>query len=236
MPSPSPPLPVLSEKSEARVQELLRWKVARDMKEAISIVKMEEAMDEVDETVPLSSSPVGITRNFNLPGALDLSVVRPRTMPDRVEVKYMEYDNEVDYTCDQIRAMIKIFVRDGDWTLDEFRQCLKSVSRQQMTSFLEKRGQQGPQLRSAAYLKSWDFFNRREYLELPLSGCKFRDDFNVLLRLTKEYDNEHQKKMKRWREEYEEDRRTGTVAKRAKRQNRSDRKPLREIVNEADGV
>jgi len=67
--------------------------------------------------------------------------------------------------------MVKNFVTDREWTLDEFRQTLGRVSRQQMATFLSKEGSDSHQLLSAAYQLSWELFNWRNPMALPLLGA-----------------------------------------------------------------
>ncbi|KAI0859989.1 hypothetical protein F4860DRAFT_480596 [Xylaria cubensis] len=76
----------------------------------------------------------------------------------------------IDRDCDQVRAMIKIFVTEGDWTLDQFRLALGGISRPAMTGFLEKTGPQAGS-GSMSYELSWEFFKKRELLGLSLRGA-----------------------------------------------------------------
>ncbi|KAK0624145.1 hypothetical protein B0T14DRAFT_565442 [Immersiella caudata] len=48
------------------------------------------------------------------------------------------------------------------------------------TAFLNKRGTDSAQIKSAAYLLSWEFFKRREQLGLSVESVDFRDDLVML--------------------------------------------------------
>lgn len=87
----------------------------------------------------------------------------------------------MDRDCDQVRAMIKTFLSSWDWSAETFRLALgASVSRDKFITFLKKRGVDAAQLRSAAYLLSWEFFNRRQKLALSIVDVDFRDDLKTL--------------------------------------------------------
>lgn len=80
--------------------------------------------------------------------------------------------------------MIKTFLSSWDWSADAFRMALAAsltqFTRPQFTAFLKKRGTDPAQLKSAAYLLSWQFFNRRQNLGLSIMGVYFRDNYETL--------------------------------------------------------
>lgn len=100
--------------------------------------------------------------------------------------------------------MIKTFVTEGEWTLEEFRQALTRVTRQQLTSFLTQRGSEGRQKKTSAYQLSWEFFNWRNKLGQPLSGA----------RVAKEVAHVQKQELKRRREEAKEKRRLAKLEQR----------------------
>jgi hypothetical protein len=87
----------------------------------------------------------------------------------------------VDRDCDQVRAMIKVFLSAWDWDSENFRLAFgPSITRDRLLSFMQKRGTDAAQLRSAAFLLSWEFFNRRQKLGLSIVNVDFRDDLKKL--------------------------------------------------------
>jgi hypothetical protein len=138
---------------------------------------MEDALLSIDED-DIDLTPMWLTsttRNPERPKMISSSVVKP-CYPRLPQERQLLFQEEIDYDCDQVRAMIKIFVTDGEWTLDEFRKTLGKVSRQQMTKFLKQTGSDSHQLMSAAYQLSWEFFNWRDQMGLPLSGACVAED------------------------------------------------------------
>jgi hypothetical protein len=87
------------------------------------------------------------------------------------------------------------------------------------------RGHDKAQTRLKAYLLSWEFFNLRDALGLPLRGANIAKDVAAVERQKGRPDGR-----KRIRAQAETDK----TAPKAKRQKKSDRAPLQEIVNEAD--
>lgn len=210
--------------------------------QANSLLLLEDALDSVDTDIDLTPLPLPCAkRNPNLPKAISSSVVCPARIPMPEELKIV-YQFSIDHDCDQIRAMIKIFLSEGQWTLDEFRQALRNVSRKQLTTFLNRRGSAGPQLRSAAYQLSWEFFNWRKYLGLPLEGANIHDDVCTVEGLERERQRqERQLELQLKRQERERSQKRARVGAdgdsgsgKAKRQKKARREPLKEIVNEAE--
>lgn len=236
----------LSDEKLAKAQDLVDDKQARTLNEALNMVMLEEAFDSIDadiyliplrlgltSNVSMPKLELGITRNASMPKLLSRSVVKPGRMPTDEEREII-LQSEVDWNCDQIRAMIKIFVSEGEWTLDEFRQALGSVSRQQLTSFLSKTGHEGPQQRTSAYLLSWDFFNWREYLGLPLSGARISKDLAAVEKLRrKRVRDQERADRERVRRQARAEKEKSPTQLRGKRQKKDARPALDELFNEA---
>ncbi|GAW12852.1 hypothetical protein ANO14919_022230 [Xylariales sp. No.14919] len=140
--------------------------------EAECIMKQEEILDAVDDTICLAPSPSFAARKtrFEHPYHFgrEYSVLTPGALVQKdAEISIPSCD--VDRDCDQLRAMIKIFVRKGHWTMDEFIQALHGPRRRQISDFLEKRGPlQGKQ--SSVFVRIWIFFKRRELLGYELTA------------------------------------------------------------------
>ncbi|KAB5578560.1 hypothetical protein GE09DRAFT_555388 [Coniochaeta sp. 2T2.1] len=160
----------------------------KSKKEARVIGDLYDALMCVDDEVNLARYLIATgTRNPDRPKMISRSVVRPNHAPLAAE-GMIEYQDSIDYDCDQVRAMIKIFIDDGDWTIDQFRQTL-GVTRQQLVKFLSGRGDSHALL-SAAYQLSWEFFNWRDQLGLPLSGADIEEDTRHVQELAQQGDRE----------------------------------------------
>ncbi|KAI0544480.1 hypothetical protein F4679DRAFT_589471 [Xylaria curta] len=98
------------------------------------------------------------------------SVIKPGQKTPLPQEEAVVPGADIDRDCDQIRAMIKILVTEGDWTLDQFRLALGGISRPAMTMFLEKTGPAAGS-GSMSYELGWEFFKKRELLGLSLHGA-----------------------------------------------------------------
>ncbi|KAK4213578.1 hypothetical protein QBC37DRAFT_285778, partial [Rhypophila decipiens] len=138
----------------------------RTLAQAMKIVLINEAIRSIDDSIDCQTpKPMGIRRR---PGTkVAGSVVLPHYARTRNED--IVPDDEVDRDCDQVRAMVKKFVTWGSWDIDSFRIALAhNMTRDRFLTFLNKRGSDAPQKMSAAYLLSWEFFNRRQKLGLSM--------------------------------------------------------------------
>lgn len=207
-----------------KAQDLLEEKKVGTYAEGRNLVLLEEALEGVNTDVDLTPKPLGIRRNVDLPVLIMGSVVNPGLLPLRQEDQIV-YQYEVDRDCDQIRAMIKIFLDEGDWTISQYCHAVHDLTRKQLTAFLNMRGHDKAQTRLKAYLLSWEFFNFRDALGLPLRGANIAKDVAAVERQKGRPDGR-----KRTRAQADADK----TAPKAKRQKKSDRTPLQEIVNEAD--
>ena len=213
-----------SAKNAARNTAVARYMEA---KEAAAVTKvkhreeLEEALAAVDKDVDLEpcDGVPRIVRNPERPRMIERSVVKPGSLPMPGESQ-IGYQYDIDRDCDQVRAMIKIFVTEGEWTLDGFRQALQRVSRQQLTTFLKKTGNDG-QKKTAAYQLSWEFFNWRESLGLPLKGARVADDVAAVRTRERERQKavrEREREQKRAKKRASADVSGRAAAPRAKRQ------------------
>jgi hypothetical protein len=215
----------LAAQRHEKAQRLLSGdKSVRNMREAGNLVLQEEALELVDANVDLRRYPTGV-RNGDRPTWTPQSVVQPDSMqmPEEAGIAIQWL---VDRDCDQVRAMIKRFVTEGAWTLEQFRHALGTVTRKKMTAFLRMRGNDG-QLRLSAYILSWEFFNWRDQLGLPLSGVKVADDIIAVRKW-------HHERVERLKKRLREDTHAKADAPKAKRQKTAERRPLQERVNGAD--
>ncbi|KAK6825541.1 hypothetical protein PG987_013035 [Apiospora arundinis] len=136
----------------------------KNMGEAVNISKQETALDHIDEDINMTPHPSGY-RDYDLE-PIQRSVVSPAAKePLPQEKKSFQFDKEMNYDCDQVRALIKRFVTDNiRWDLDKFRRTC-GLERPQLIGFLEKSGPQAGD-HSQAYALCWEFFRRREVMGL----------------------------------------------------------------------
>ena len=172
-----PPTPLTREERARRILD--HGRVVNTIDQAMKIVLMNEAVAEIDETIDWQTPKpmTGIPRRWK---KVEGSVVTPHWAPLACEYDIIP-DADVDRDCDQVRAMIKTFLSSWDWSAEAFRLALgANLSRDKFIAFLKKRGTDAAQLRSAVYLRSWEFFNRRQKLALPIVDVDFRDDLKTL--------------------------------------------------------
>ena len=167
---------------EERARELLKADRGRAFKtpaQAMKAIMLQDAIDEVDETIDYQTPKlVGVRRKTTQ--QVEGSVVTPHWSGTCHETGLVP-DEMVDRDCDQVRAMIKVFLSAWDWDSENFRSAFgPSITRDRLLSFMQKRGTDAAQLRSAAFLLSWEFFNRRQKLGLSIVNVDFRDDLKKL--------------------------------------------------------
>ena len=171
--------PTLLTREERARRILDRGRVVNTIGQAMKIVLMNEAVAEIDETIDWETPKpmTGIPRSWK---EVEGSVITPHWAPLACEYDVIP-DTDVDRDCDQVRAMIKTFLSSWDWSAEAFRLALgANLSRDKFIAFLKKRGTDTAQLRSAVFLRSWEFFNRRQKLALPIVDVDFRDDLKTL--------------------------------------------------------
>ncbi|KAM7213729.1 hypothetical protein V8F06_010863 [Rhypophila decipiens] len=156
----------------------------RTLAQAMKIVLINEAIRSIDDSINCQTpKPMRIRRR---PGTeVTGSVVLPHYARTRNED--IVPDDEVDRDCDQVRAMIKKFVTWGSWDIDSFRIALAhNMTRDKFLTFLNKRGSDDAQKMSAAYLLSWEFFNRRQKLGLSMEDGYPREELDILYKRRKD--------------------------------------------------
>ncbi|KAI1412838.1 hypothetical protein F5Y13DRAFT_162735 [Hypoxylon sp. FL1857] len=135
-------------------------------------------LERVDTDVDLTPKPGFDLRDYRRPGPITRSVVKPGLYEPTPAERSINPGIDIDRDCDQIRAMIAIFITKTDWTADQFRLALSGVERKDLTSFLEKTGP--TKGNKNVFELAWEFFKRREILGLPLTGARTAEDGGVL--------------------------------------------------------
>ncbi|KAI1342491.1 hypothetical protein F5Y15DRAFT_429818 [Xylariaceae sp. FL0016] len=140
-------------------------------------VRLEEVLDMVDENINLAPNlsflklqvtSAKISWTWVTKYGTRRSILEPGRWLEGEESEPVESGESIDRDCDQIRAMIKIFVRKGDWSMDEFILALGGPRRPELKKFLEKRGLLEGR-HSSAFQRSWELFKRRELLGYQLT-------------------------------------------------------------------
>ncbi|KAI1089362.1 hypothetical protein F5B19DRAFT_380013 [Rostrohypoxylon terebratum] len=147
-------------KKESRVNGIIGERQVRNISEAKHVWEQVDIMEDINVNIDLTPRPGFAHRTHRLP--LSGTVIKPdhKVLPVESE---LDPGTEIDQDCDQIRAMIKILISDGEWSLDQFRRALGRITRPQLTSFLEKRGPRKG-INSFSYQLGWCFFKLRERL------------------------------------------------------------------------
>lgn len=145
--------------------------------EAECVMKQEELLDDIDDTINLAPDSSFAARKMKGPQpdqtfytwGTKYSVLKPDVLVQEGDEVSVPLDCDIDRDCDQVRAMIKILVREGHWTMEQFTRALQGPRRRHVSNFLEKRGPlQGKQ--SSVFPLSWVFFKRRELLGFELTA------------------------------------------------------------------
>jgi len=176
-----PPTPPTREEMAKELLEELDD--VKTLDQAMKIIAMNEAVEEIDETIDWETpKPMGIRRGRK---EVEGSVVAPHPLWPLYGLEGVVVpDVDIDRDCDQVRAMIKVFLSSGEWSADTLRMALASnITRAQFTAFLKKRGTDPAQLKSAAYRLSWEFFNRRQKMGLSIVDADMRDDYETLRKI-----------------------------------------------------
>ncbi len=136
--------------------------------EARSMIRQDDALEMINDRVDVS--PVDDFLPYHVyPRPFAASVIRPGWDPLPEEENTKPEPFQMNRDCDQVRAMIKQLTRADGWTIDHFRRTLGTVSRPDMTKFLNRRGRMDGR-RSSVFELSLAFFKRREQLGLPVTG------------------------------------------------------------------
>ncbi|KAI0199102.1 hypothetical protein F4808DRAFT_220418 [Astrocystis sublimbata] len=145
--------------------------------EAQCIVEEDQQLDLIDGSVNLEPNPefVALMKKNVEKGEASIftsikrSAIRPDAQVQKDDDVSVPVECDIDRDCDQIRAMIKILVREGHWSIDQFVRALSGLRHRQVIQFLSHRGtQKGKE--SAVFQRSWDFFKRRELLGFDLAA------------------------------------------------------------------
>ncbi|KAH0289997.1 hypothetical protein M436DRAFT_79736 [Aureobasidium namibiae CBS 147.97] len=141
--------------------------------EAKNIIEQHDLLNDVpDDDVDLTKRGNYGNIDFDFDGPFK-SVVKPRSHKLDYEAE-ISRPKTIDLDCDQIRACIDLFTRDGMWNIDDFRLALGQISRPELTKFLDKRGpSEGKTLRVSGLC--WEFFKTRELLGLDMVKSSLDD-------------------------------------------------------------
>lgn len=85
------------------------------------------------------------------------------------EERDVEVGYDIDRDCDQIRAMIARFLKESEWSGNQFRWVLDHTTRPQLNTFLEKTGPSAGK-QSKIFPLAWEFFKKREMLGYSLTN------------------------------------------------------------------
>ncbi|KAH6626484.1 hypothetical protein B0J18DRAFT_464490 [Chaetomium sp. MPI-SDFR-AT-0129] len=152
----------------------------RDVDDALDLTPRTEVIHRPKESVygkPLWRSAVYPTK--------DIKEIGPGWLPDEHPERQITLPSEIHHDCDQIRAMIKIFLLECDgedevgWTPERFWYAIGD-SRKGLETFLRKSGPKH-YVTCTAYRNAWAFFYRREKMGLPLRGAGTERDGVLLL-------------------------------------------------------
>lgn len=161
----------------ARLVRVIQYGRKISPQEAECVMKQEELLDTIDDTINLAPDPSFAARRIKGPqphrtsytSSTKYSVLKPDVLVQDGDEVSVPLDCDIDRNCDQVRAMIKILVRQGHWTTEQFTRALQRPGRSQVSNFLKNRGPlQGKQ--SSVFPLSWDFFKRRELLGFELTA------------------------------------------------------------------
>ncbi|KAI0010917.1 hypothetical protein F4779DRAFT_575966 [Xylariaceae sp. FL0662B] len=155
------------------VRDILGGKRVKNYSELENVWRQADVIDAIDEKIDLTPDlgrglGGGSRRDYERYSPISCSVVEPGKKEQLLRERSVEAGDSIDRNCDQIRAMIKLFTRGGEWTVDQFRLALGGVSRVQLTDFLDKRGPTEG-MNTAVFQLGWEFFKKRELLGLPLT-------------------------------------------------------------------
>lgn len=145
----------------------------RDMGQAAGLEEQHRLMDHIDPDIDMTPHPIGQHRNYDDHPPIRHSVfhcgLKGPEEPSARQRKAMSvpFDTEINYDCDQIRALLKRFIPASLprlWDLEKL--CLVcGLERPQLHEFLEKSGPEAG-AQSPAYGLCWEFLRRRQTLGL----------------------------------------------------------------------
>jgi hypothetical protein len=136
-------------------------------------VKQLDALETVDTSLDLKPYDFALRQCDH--DRMAKSVVEPGYKKVLSREVNVNLPKDIDYDCDKIRAMIKLFTTDHDWTVDQFRLTLghgkDAFMRNELTRFLELKGPQAG-LDHPIYQAAWMFF-REARIARPVQNIKF---------------------------------------------------------------
>ncbi|XXH01337.1 hypothetical protein Hte_007695 [Hypoxylon texense] len=149
--------------------------------------RQDTLINEIETNIDLTPRPGFGVRDYHKVESISGSVVKPGvdrpgfSGAARMEPEERDIDvgNDIDRDCDQIRAMIARFVKESEWSCDQFRWALRWASRAQLNTFLEKRGPSAGK-QSNIFPLSWEYFKKREMLGYSLTDNNTPNDAGVL--------------------------------------------------------
>ncbi|KAH0364785.1 hypothetical protein KCU65_g6543, partial [Aureobasidium melanogenum] len=149
----------------------------KSLDEALNIIQQRDLLDKIPHD-DLDLTQPGNHGHFDTDfEGVFKSVVKPgsQKLPYEAETRP---PLEIDLDCDQIRACIKRFTRNGIWSVDQFRLTLGQIARPELTMFLGLRGPgEGRNLRVRTVC--WQFFKWREVLGLDMTKSS-QDDIKKI--------------------------------------------------------
>jgi hypothetical protein len=135
--------------------------------------EMQAAVNEIDCDCDLTEHdpPLGRRLYDEWPWEVtnDRSCVLPNKTRTKEEIDMLsDFDeDEIRYDCDQVRAMIARLVTYSDWSIEDFRNALRDVTRKKLIDFLKRRGPREG-MKMHLYVFAWEFFRKRELMNIPL--------------------------------------------------------------------
>ncbi|KAK8094888.1 hypothetical protein PG997_001573 [Apiospora hydei] len=141
----------------------------KNMGEAVNMEKQATALEHIDEGIDMTPHLSGY-RDYGVLEPIWHSVFQPGPKdptPQELKALPSPFYREINYDCDQVRALLKRFVTGSlsrMWDLDKVRRVC-GLERPQLIGFLEKSGPEAGS-QSQAYHLCWEFFRRREALGL----------------------------------------------------------------------
>ena len=142
----------------------------------------ENILATIDTEIDLSADAdrVDRFRDFSVVPAMMLSCLNPLKSCTWDEKGIYEFLYEdIDRDCDQVRAMVANLIRySSKWSLESFRRSLTWLERAPFYAFLRHRGKRGG-VRSRAYQLIWEFFKKRELLNVPLPTAAAPEQLDI---------------------------------------------------------
>lgn len=165
-----------AEEEERKLRKIGDISKVKNPNELENLYQQLETLEAINEDIDMTPQENFAFRDDEKVEPIFNSVIQPnsRSLPSEAN---LGFPKRIDKDCDQVRAMVKRFVFNSEWTLDEFRRALGGVTRPQLTKFLEKRGPKEG-VRTACYQLAWKFFKKRDSLGLSNGAVLQESDAN----------------------------------------------------------